>query len=156
LSEVQREESSVEAWMSIVGAYKTVHVLLNKQLIKNGLTLPQYRVIRVLGRFGAMPMNKLGEHMFVTPPNITGLIDRLEGRGYIARKGSGTDRRIVIMRLTRRGKTLHRRTSVQHRKLVSRIMKVLSGKELVNLTRLLYRIKEAALEVKSSMRNETG
>ncbi len=150
-----QDDSSVETWMSIVGAYKTVHLLLNQQLIKNGLTFPQYRVIRVLGKFGAMPMNKIGEHMLVTPPDITGLIDRLEGRGYIERRGSGTDRRIVIMRLTRRGKTLHRRTSVQHRKLVSRIMKVLSGDELVNVTRLLDRIKEGALEVKSGIRNET-
>mgnify|MGYP001075461000 CR=1 FL=1 len=153
---MQQEDSSVEAWMSIVGAYKTVHVLLNQQLIKNGLTFPQYRVIRVLGKFGAMPMNKVGEHMLVTPPDITGLIDRLEGRGYIERKESGTDRRVAMMRLTRRGEALHRRTSVQHRKLVSRIMKALSGKELVNLTRLLHRIREAALEFKSGTQNESG
>jgi len=142
--------------MSVVGAYKTVHVLLNQQLIKNGLTFPQYRVIRTLGKFGAMPMNKLGEHMLVTPPNITGLIDRLEGRGYLERKGSGTDRRIFIMRLTRKGKTLYQRTSVQHRKLVSRIMRVLSEEELLNLARLLQRVKEAALGVKSGIRNESN
>jgi len=138
--------------MSIVGTYRTVHVLLNQQLIKSGLTFPQYRVIRTLGKFGAMPMNKLGEHMLVTPPNITGIIDRLEARGYIERKESGTDRRIAIMRLTRKGQILHRQTSVRHRKLVSRIMKIMGREELTRLTSLLQRIKEAAVEVKSDIR----
>ena len=137
--------------MSITGAYKTVHDTLSQQLIKSDLTFPQYRVIRNLGKFGAMPMNKLSEYMLVTPPNITHLIDRLEGRGYIEREESGTDRRITIMRLTRKGETAYQQESVQHRKLVSRIMRVLSESERVNLTRLLEKIKETAIEERARL-----
>ncbi len=92
---MQTDGSSVEAWLGIVAAYKAVHLLLNQELIKNNLTFPQYRVIRALGRFGAMPMNKVGEHMIVTPANITGLVDRLEGRGYLERREKGIDRRVI-------------------------------------------------------------
>lgn len=148
---MQYDDPYVEAWISLVGAYKTVHDLLNQQLIKSGFTFPQYRVIRVLGKFGAMPMNKLGENMFVTPANITGLVDRLERRGYIERVEKGTDRRIVIMRLTRKGKISYRRLSILHKELVNRIMKVLSVSELPDLVRPLQRIKEVALKIRSRL-----
>lgn len=110
--------------------------------------------MRVLGKFGAMPMNKLGEHMFVTPANITGLVDRLEQRGYIERVERGTDRRIVTMRLTAKGKASCRKLSIIHKELVNRIMKVLSAGDLTNLVRPLRRIKEAALEARSHTGDE--
>ncbi len=154
LAQVQQDDPSVEAWMSIVSAYRVVHVLLNQQLAESGLTFPQYRVIRALGKFGAMPMNKISEHMLVTPANITGLVDRLEGRGHIERVERGTDRRVSRIKLTRKGKTLYQRTSVQNRKSVNRIMRVLTNDELLRLGRLLQKIKGAALE-EGSIRNES-
>ena len=101
-------------------------------------------------------MNKLGEHMFVTPANITGLVDRLERRGYIERVERGTDRRIVTMKLTAKGKASCRKLSIRHKKLVNRIMKVLSVGELTNLVRPLQRIKEAALEARSHKGDESS
>ena len=146
LTQVQQDDPSMEAWISIVSAYRAVHVLLNQQLVRSKLTFPQYRMMRVLGKFGAMPMNKIGEHMLVTPANITGLVDRLERRGYIERVEKSTDRRIVRIKLTRKGKILYQRTSIQNRKLVNRIMRVLTNDELLNLAKLLEKIKKAALE----------
>ena len=156
LGQAQHDDPCVEAWTSLVGAYKTVHDLLNNQLIKNGFTFPQYRVMRVLWKFGAMPMNKLGEHMFVTPANITGLVDRLERRGYIERVERGTDRRIVTMKLTAKGKVSCRKLSIRHKELVNLIMRVLGVDELTNLVRPLQRIKEAALEARSHKGDESS
>jgi DNA-binding MarR family transcriptional regulator len=150
---MERENSSMNAWTSIVGAYKMVHVLLSQELAEIGLTFPQYRVIRALGRSGAMPMNKIGEHMFVTPANITGLVDRLEGRGYVERKGVGTDRRVVRIGLTRKGKSSYQRTSVQHRRLISKIMGVLNKDELLNLTGQLQKVKETAIAERNTLRS---
>lgn len=153
LDQVERENSSMNTWTSIVGAYKMVHVLLSQELAEIGLTFPQYRVIRALGRAGAMPMNKIGEHMFVTPANITGLVDRLEGRGYVERKEVGIDRRVVRIGLTRKGESSYRRTSVQHSRLIGKIMGVLSRNELLNLTGQLQKVKDAAIAERNSLRN---
>ena len=152
---MHQDDPSVEAWHDIVAAYRAVHALLNQQLAKSSLTFPQYRVIRALGKFGAMPMNKLGEHMLVTPGNITGLVDRLERRGYIERVGAGTDRRIVTIKLTRKGEDSYQRTRIQHRRLVDRVMRGLSKEEQLSLAGLLQRIKEAALEERSGSGNES-
>jgi DNA-binding MarR family transcriptional regulator len=142
----------MEAWIGIVGAYKTVHVLLNQELAKSGFTFPQYRVIRILGRFGTMPMNKLGEHMLVTPANITGLVDRLERRGHIRRTEKDADRRIIKISLTRKGRASYRRISVHHRRLVNTVMGVLNREELTTLTGLLQRVRDAALKARESLR----
>jgi DNA-binding MarR family transcriptional regulator len=142
---VHQEDPSVEAWHEVVGAYRAVHALLTQELAKSSLTFPQYRVIRALGKFGAMPMNKLGEHMLVTPGNITGLIDRLERKGYIERVGLGTDRRVVTIKLTRKGEDSYQRTRIRHRKVVRRAMRGLSEEEKLSIARLLGKIKEAAL-----------
>ena len=144
----------MSAWTGIAGAYKMVHVLMNQQLSEIGLTFPQYRLIRALGRSGAMPMNKIGEHMLVTPANITGLVDRLEGRGYVERKEVSTDRRVVRIQLTRKGKSCFQRTNVQHRRLISKIIGVLSENEILNLTRQLQKVKEAAISERNSLRSE--
>jgi len=154
MARVQEDDPSVEAWTSIVSAYRVVHVLLSQQLAESGLTFPQYRVIRALGKFGAMPLNKISEHMLVTPANITGLVDRLGERDDIERVEKGTDRRIIRIKLTRKGKALYQRTNVQNGKLVNRIMRVLTNDELLSLGRFLQKIKEAALE-EESIRNES-
>jgi len=98
-------------------------------------------------------MNKIGEHMLVTPANITGLVDRLEGRGYVERKGVGTDRRVVRIGLTRKGKSSYQRTSVQHRRLISKIMGVLNRDELLNLTGQLQKVKETAIAERNTLRS---
>lgn len=145
LIQLQQDDPWVEAWSSIVGAYKAMHVLLNQEFLKNGFTYPQYRVLRTLGRFGPMPMNKLGEHMLVTPANITGIVDRLEERGYVQRRATGSDRRIITMSLTRRGKISYEETTDTHRRIVARIIKILNRDETQELIQFLQRIKEMAL-----------
>jgi DNA-binding MarR family transcriptional regulator len=150
-----QDDPSVEAWLEIVGTYRVVHVLLNHLLVKSRLTFAQYRVVRVLGRFGEMPMNRIGRHILVTPGSITGLVDRLEGKGLIERGGAGPDRRVTTVRLTQKGEDLYKRTAAQHRELIGRIMGVLSKQEQVNITRHLQSVKEAALEERRKNRDES-
>jgi DNA-binding MarR family transcriptional regulator len=53
-----------------------------------------------LQRSGEMTMSHLAEVLNVSLSNATGLIDRLEERGYIARERVPTDRRVVLVRVT--------------------------------------------------------
>jgi DNA-binding MarR family transcriptional regulator len=154
MSQHHQDESLVDAWLDIVGTYKTVHALLNQELTKSGFTFSQYRVIRSLGKYGDMPMNRLGEHMLVTPANITGIVDRLEQKGYVERKETGEDRRICTMRLTRKGQTSYQQTSAHHKRIISQIMRTFTKQEIMRLTKLLQRIKEMALKERIRLRNE--
>ena len=49
-------------------------------------TLQQFGVLRILSQRGLAAMNVLGDELMVRPPVITGIIDRLEMKGFVKRE----------------------------------------------------------------------
>jgi len=71
-----------------------------------GLTGPQSLVLRLLTKKGALSSADLSRQMYVTPSNITGIIDRLEKKGLVERICQQGDRRVALITLTRSGQKL--------------------------------------------------
>ncbi len=71
-----------------------------------GLTGPQSLVLRLLIKKGALSSADLSRQMYVTPSNITGIIDRLEKKGFVERIRKQGDRRVALITLTRSGQKL--------------------------------------------------
>ena len=63
----------------------------------------QLHSLRMLEPGVETPMRALAQQLFCDPSNVTGIVDRLEARGLIERRGSETDRRVKIIRLTAEG-----------------------------------------------------
>jgi MarR family transcriptional regulator, organic hydroperoxide resistance regulator len=63
----------------------------------------QLHSLRMLEPGVETPMRALAQQLFCDPSNVTGIVDRLEARGLIERRGSQTDRRVRIIRLTAEG-----------------------------------------------------
>src|SRR3954464_12670037 len=62
----------------------------------HGLTPSQYNVLGILrGEGRRMKCMEIAERTITVVPGITGLIDRLEGRGLVARERDTQDRRVV-------------------------------------------------------------
>ncbi len=70
------------------------------------LTMPQLKVLLLLGQHGSAPVSWLAARMDVSPPNITGILDRLEQRGWVERTSDSQDRRVVRILLTESGQQL--------------------------------------------------
>lgn len=66
-------------------------------------TLTQTFVIAALGESGAMSMTDLASKLKVSPPTMTGVVDRLEKRGIVKREHSIVDRRSVMVALDEKG-----------------------------------------------------
>jgi len=83
-------------------------VYLDSQKISKryGLTGPQSAVIRNLYNNGPMSSADLSRNLFVTPSNITGIIDRLEKKKLVERIKKEGDRRVALITLTDTGKEL--------------------------------------------------
>ena len=71
-----------------------------------GLTGPQSLVLRLLIKYGALSYADLSRQMYVTPSNITGIIDRLEIKGLVERIRKQGDRRVALITLTQSGQEL--------------------------------------------------
>ena len=77
----------------------------SKRMMKRfGLTGPQTLVLRALLHSGPVSSATLAKAIFVTPSNLTGIIDRLEKKGLVIRTRQATDRRVQLLDLTEAGK----------------------------------------------------
>ena len=70
------------------------------------LTGPQSAVLRTLVKDGPLSSASLSRRLYVTPANITGIIDRLEKKGLVERTRKKGDRRVGLVRLTESGAQL--------------------------------------------------
>jgi len=76
----------------------------NNYLTRGKITLPQFWALDYLERNGKSKMNNLAKRLKISPSGTTGLIDRLMAQGLVARKDDPSDRRIVWIELTAKGR----------------------------------------------------
>jgi MarR family transcriptional regulator, organic hydroperoxide resistance regulator len=67
------------------------------------LTPAQGHALRALDPARPVPMSTLAEALLCDASNVTGLVDKLESRGLIARQGSDHDRRVKQLAVTEQG-----------------------------------------------------
>jgi DNA-binding MarR family transcriptional regulator len=91
---------------SIRKLVRAVYLDSQKMSRQFGLTGQQSVVLRLLLNNGSMSSADLSRLMYVTPSNMTGIIDRLEKKGLIERMRKEGDRRVTLILLTDTGKGL--------------------------------------------------
>ncbi len=81
----------------------------NSSMLKKhyGLTGPQSEALRILENEGPLSSAALSRKLYVTPSNVTGIIDRLEKKGLVERIRKPKDRRVSLISLTDKGHTLY-------------------------------------------------
>jgi DNA-binding MarR family transcriptional regulator len=80
---------------------------LNEALKPFGLSFTQYTALRIVGaEEQGLASSAIGDRMFTRESDVTRLVDRLVGRGWVERSRDTADRRIVRVRLTRQGREL--------------------------------------------------
>jgi MarR family transcriptional regulator, organic hydroperoxide resistance regulator len=110
--EIGRSDPGSEAW-------SLMHwlVVTNKQrfLAMGGefeLAPQQMIALRILGG-GPRKMSDLANALFCDNSNVTGIVDRLEGRGLVSREAAEGDRRVKLLVLTEEGEWM--RTQITQR-----------------------------------------
>jgi DNA-binding MarR family transcriptional regulator len=91
---------------SIRKLVRAVYLDSQKMSKEYGLTGPQSSVLRILGNKGPTSSAELSRILYVTPSNITGIIDRLQKKGLVNRIKKEGDRRVALITLTEEGAAL--------------------------------------------------
>jgi DNA-binding MarR family transcriptional regulator len=94
---------------SIRKLVRAVYLDSQKMSRQFGLTGQQSLVMRLLLNNGSMSSADLSRLMYVTPSNMTGIIDRVEKKDLIERVRKEGDRRVALITLTASGKTMSER-----------------------------------------------
>ena len=137
---------STSLWIRFLRFNLISNKKLQDDLEKLDLTLPQFYVLATIGYAGGLPFGEIGEKMMVTVSNLTGIVDRLEEKGLVARERDAHDRRVIRVRLTEKGSKLYKNTIPLFEKSISQFFSPLDKsqqKELSSLLRKLIRVSWA-------------
>ncbi len=78
--------------------------LNSKSLVKRvGLTGPQLLVLQAVAQSDEAPVGEVAKTVSLSQGTVTGIMERLEKRGFVSRKRSDFDRRRVLVRITEAG-----------------------------------------------------
>ena len=70
------------------------------------LTVPQFRTLAFVNRNQGSPLCKVADHMGLTSPSVSTLVDGLIKRGMMTREDQPDNRRRVRLVVTSRGRTI--------------------------------------------------
>jgi DNA-binding MarR family transcriptional regulator len=82
---------------------RAVDLHSHRLMEEHGLTGPQLAALHEIVREGTASAHKLARSLQVSQPTITGILDRLEQRGFISRTRNTSDRRAVDVAITEAG-----------------------------------------------------
>jgi DNA-binding MarR family transcriptional regulator len=74
-----------------------------RSLARDGLTVSRAHLVWELQQRGPTTQRALAGALGVSPRHVTGLVDALEGSGFVARRPHPADRRAVLVELTEHG-----------------------------------------------------
>jgi DNA-binding MarR family transcriptional regulator len=133
-----------EAALNIVRTSDRLHLHFTRLFREHGLTPSQYNILRILRGAGEpLPILEIAERTITVVPGITGLIDRLEQAGFVARARCATDRRVIYVALTAAGAKVLAALDQPLLDLHKKLMGHMAQGELKELNRLLAKVREA-------------
>ena len=132
-----REKDEPEAWLEL------------------NLTIAQLKSLIFIRSEGTTNFKTLATVMKVTPPDVTGIIDRLVEQGLVSREENPENRRMQILKVTDKGEDLLKGLRERGPKRMSAILKLLSVKDLSALHRGLSALIRAAESGKSQSQEST-
>jgi DNA-binding MarR family transcriptional regulator len=133
------ESPQQEAYLNLIRTAAALEADFNRLFRDHALSETSYNVLRILRAAGAKgrTCTEIGRHLVVQRPDITRLVDRLIDEGLTERARSTEDRRVVLVRITRRGRSLVDSLDEPVRDLHARQLGHMSPKQLNQLSRLL-------------------
>ena len=108
-AEVPPHVQADDAWSTVISLCFSVRDWWSALCEELDLTPSQGMALRSLDR--PLPMSTLADALACDASNITGIVDKLESRGLIARRGADHDRRVKMLCVTELGRSRSRHSS---------------------------------------------
>ena len=109
-------KQTAEAWESLFRAQVGVMRRLQRDPEFKELTMREYDVLFNLSRCpsGWTRLNELNEHLLISQPSLSRMVERLENKGLVQRRPARNDQRGVELSLTEEGRAVQKRLGRIH------------------------------------------
>jgi len=114
--------------------------MLDTRLSEFNVTSSQATVLNTLSYQDGQSLSDIGKSIHLDKPAITGLADRMEKDGLVERRRTSSDRRIIQLFFTEKGKKLYRRIEKVIVDVDNELVETLTEEEIESLHSMLQRI----------------
>jgi DNA-binding MarR family transcriptional regulator len=136
----KRSHTVAEIINNLRKVFQVVNERSKKAEKETGLTGPQLWAIKTIAQGAPIMVSELARRMYLHPATVVGILDRLESHELVVRIRSTTDRRVVRVELTVRGKTLVKKAPTVAQGRIVNGLEQLTAKELINIADGLDRL----------------
>jgi DNA-binding MarR family transcriptional regulator len=134
----------ISVWARLLESHNLLFSAVRKRLADD-CTMPRFELMTNLEREDGQTLAALSRRMFVTPGNLTGLVDRAERDGVVERRADPSDRRLSRIYLTASGRELVQTLLPAHAHHVAELLSSLDTSERRELRRLLGKLTQSLL-----------
>lgn len=128
------------AWTGFADFVRLMRREFGESLRETGISLTEFRILRVLSEEGSKPMAHLADELMITRAGVTLLVDGLEGKGLVRRTRRKEDRRKIFVSTTAAGQRKMEVAGKEHDALIEDRLGRLNGRELEELTRIVEKL----------------
>jgi DNA-binding MarR family transcriptional regulator len=121
-----------------------------QRLRKCGMSLVHLQVLMTLGADGPLSMSRLAEALDVSEASATGIVGRMERRGFVERRHATDDRRIVLVHPTPAGEQEVAAIEETRRRHLSLLLDELTADELTGFLAGLRALHAAGARLRES------
>jgi DNA-binding MarR family transcriptional regulator len=129
-------------WLRLLRVTRLTEAELREFLrVDHASTLPRFDVMAALHRSDReLTMSELSQFLLVSNGNTTTVVDRLELDGFVERRPSESDRRVVRVALTAAGRRHFEQLAADHEARIDSLFSTVSSADLDVLDEILQRI----------------
>ncbi|WP_294375036.1 MarR family winged helix-turn-helix transcriptional regulator [uncultured Clostridium sp.] len=110
------------------------------------ISITEIHAIEAIGINSEKTMSEIAQNLNITLGTLTSCINKLIKKGYVERKRTEEDRRVVLVKLTEKGKNAYNYHKEFHHDMVNNTIKTLKDDETKILISSLEKLKEFFIE----------
>jgi len=118
-----------EFYRNIINKYEEYH-----------LTIPQYCVLRHLGKFGGLQLGELASYCHLSRSTMTGVVDTMEKNKIVVRAKNLEDRRSLFVILTEKGRQIFNK--IPEQEILSDSCETLNSEEIQRMNESLLKVSQ--------------
>jgi MarR family transcriptional regulator, 2-MHQ and catechol-resistance regulon repressor len=100
------QAATLQLVIALGRAVQAIERGVRPHLASHGLGMTEFAVLEVLYHKGPLPLSEIRDRILVTGASTTYVVNKLEQRGLMRRRGSDEDKRVVFGEITPAGRKL--------------------------------------------------
>jgi len=124
-----QQRLALGSYVKLMRAANSARAFASLSLAGTGVTLTQFAVLEASFHLGPLSLSDIAQKVLTTGGNLTMVVGNLEQQGLAKRQRCPDDRRMQIVVLTAKGKSLIRRTFPRHAGAIVEFLSILSAEQ---------------------------